>query len=85
MPEWLPIETAPQDETVFIATIAGDNWVCLCAWWPLKNPKLAGWVRCEGCGDGKPHVMYVGSEPGSDAWWIEPTHWMPFPDPIKLR
>lgn len=78
--EWLPIETAPRDETVFIATQAGDNWVYLCAWWPLKNPAIARWVKCDGCGDGEPHVMYTGDEPGSEAWWVEPTHWMPLPE-----
>ncbi len=78
---WRPIDTAPKDESVFIAYDAG-GWVFLCAWWPLKNPAIASWVKCEGSGDGEPHVMYVGSE-GSEAWWIEPTHWMPFPEPPK--
>jgi len=79
--DWLPIITAPKDESLFIACDAG-GWVFLCAWWPLKNQVIAGWVKCDGAGDGEPHVMYVGSE-GSEAWWMEPTHWMPLPEPPK--
>jgi hypothetical protein len=78
---WQPIATAPKTETLFIACDAG-GWVFLCAWWPLKNPTIAGWVKCDGAGDGEPHVLYVGSE-GSEAWWMEPTYWIPLPEPAK--
>ena len=74
---WLPIATAPKDESVFIAH--DGSWVFLCAWWPLGNAKIAGWVKCDGYGDGEPHVLYVGSE-GSEAWWMEPKEWMPIPE-----
>lgn len=84
MLDWQPIETAPQNETLIIAKTAGDDWIFLCAWWPLKNPAIAGWVKCEGAGDGEPHVCYCGSEPGAHAWWIEPTHWLPIPD-LEIR
>ncbi len=82
MSEWQPIETAPKDETLFIACDAG-LWVFLCAWWPLKNPAIANWVKCDGRGDGEVHIMYLGEEDGSPAWWMEPTHWMPLPEPPK--
>lgn len=78
---WRPIETAPKNQTVFIACEKGSDWVYLCAWWPLGNPEIASWVKCDGRGDGEPHVVYCGSDPGSEVWWVSPTHWMPIPEP----
>ena len=74
--EWLPIETAPLDETIFFAS-DGDR-VFLCAFWPVKNPDIADWTICYGWMDGDPWVVYDSDTKKADR--AEPTHWMPIPE-----
>lgn len=88
MSEWQPIETAPRDGTEFQARIPGYGDNNLIAW-------RGGLLDQEGqdCGG----WCYMGTGNPPDCWtdgicWmlndemeqsVEPTHWMPLPEPPK--
>lgn len=73
--EWLPIESAPKDET--------PVWL----WWPDPDGHaVVGWWS-DGWYEGdvlvRPDAGWVGNEASSRRLdeWDSPTHWMPLPAP----
>jgi hypothetical protein len=76
---WQDIETAPKDGTVVMV------------WWPIGdypsgNHEFASYVDFggeipEGTFDGKPYRNGWTNDHGGDYLPVEPTHWMPLPDP----
>jgi alkylation response protein AidB-like acyl-CoA dehydrogenase len=66
--EWQPIETAPRDGTSILVAKAG-KWVREASWWDAwyANTSDQGWMPAN-----------IDEEYGS---YIEPTHWMPLPEP----
>lgn len=65
IPEWLPIETAPEDEHILIATTGG--WVGTAFWTDEGDGKVWAWGHPE-----KDHGQYVHPK-------LEPLRWMPLP------
>lgn len=69
MSEWQPIETAPTDGTPILAHFGGYSFPVRWIVSPC-HARLYGW-----------HVMPW--EPVSFVMVVEPSHWMPLPDPPK--
>jgi len=68
--EWQPIETAPKGGSYFLAYTPSAK---------LRKIKLAKWGRIW-----SGHVAYIKYAIFDDhGARIEPTHWMPLPDPPK--
>lgn len=69
MAEWQPIETAPKDESEFIAFIPGVGVKVVTSW--------SAW------GGGTGHFHYETKNHWKEPEWerCEPTHWMPYPAP----
>ena len=82
--KWQPIETAPMDGTPVL--VFGDdlNYPCEAYWEPRSCTMniLVGWYSHESmrqgwlCHDGSPDA-YGSMDPTQ----INPTHWMPLPEP----
>lgn len=69
MSGWQPIDSAPKDGMPILVSAAGE--ICVAAW--TEGFKEGGWVGW---------VMGHGAVACEDDWYrVEPTHWMPLPEP----
>lgn len=81
MNNWQPIDTAPKDGTVVLV------------WWPIGdypsgNHEFASFVDFggkvpEGTFDGKPYRNGWCNDRDGAYLPVEPTHWMPLPEPPR--
>lgn len=88
MNEWLPISSAPKDGTVIQVKIPDHGSDCIVSWegglLDTKNRDCGGWHWMT---DREPPdcwtdgVCWEVNESGERS--IEPTHWMPLPEPPK--
>lgn len=71
MSNWQPIKTAPRDGTIILVYLP----------WPHKSYRVRQ-ASYGGQNSNKPNQWYIYFN-RSDARYIdiEPTHWMPFPNP----
>lgn len=74
MSEWMPIETAPKDGRMVLLGFAGESQiVCVGQWVEMSvNADYYDMLPC-----------WVGWVWGSPSALIDPSHWMPLPEPPK--
>lgn len=68
--EWQPIETAPKDETRFLAYLGENDGVWMISWRiPYGDETRAAWA------------LVCTEDWEAQEYPISPTHWMPLPAP----
>lgn len=83
MTDWQPIETAPKDGTTIIAARFRRGQFVQAAWWQKEFEAWVTSVRqmVMAAGytiDGQSHQLHSPNI-------VEPTHWIPFPDPPAMN
>ena len=70
--EWKTIDSAPRDGTRVDLWVPGIGRVTDAAWQKADHVPLYGWHH---------QAWYDPEWPEDGREWVEPTHWMPIPEP----
>lgn len=73
MSAWQPIETAPKDGTIILGFVPGDIYGSNDSMnWSRSGPFVLA-IEFDGC--------WWGADQLPDAYEVNPTHWVPLPEP----
>ena len=80
--EWQDIKTAPRDGRLIIAAAFGRDGFAERAWW---QPEFDAWITsCRQIVMAHGYTIDGKSSKLHSPHIVNPTHWMPLPDPPKI-
>jgi len=79
--DWQPIKTAPKGRLILVGYRNKlGNWSTTRGRWVSSEVIESYWEDAEA-----PEGWYEDPLEGEECYWIEPTHWMPLPEPPSDR